>query len=450
MHEGRFMGTMRSRGGRGYSPRIAIFLSAVGALFSGSQNLSGQSIDRPARCEAIEGAVGVALMDSAGTKIIASATPAWTDSESIRIDSKPAIAIGVTHGDPAYEFGEVTAAVLMSDGRIVVADAQGAELKVYDSSGRHLRTVGRSGSGPGEYRRISALYRTHGDTLFVVDPQNQRITRLSPALETLSTTVLQSIPWVRPPSSYASQPLRGYVALQVKGMLDDGSLLATNARGGAQTPEVTNASRDTLVLRHVDPRLGTSDSLGQVVGKQWFQFFPGDGSFTFGHPPWGYVESLAVARNRYYYGTAETFEIEEHSPDGSLVRLIRVCEKPSVIDKRRLDDLIERYLRELPPEALRSQETALRGIPHPPTAPAYLRLLVDRAERLWVQRYTAPGMNELWRLLDREGRWLGTVQLPDGISPLDVAGDQLLARHTDELDVQTIRVFRISIPVRDK
>jgi hypothetical protein len=381
-------------------------------------------------------------MDSAGIRIIASATPAWTAPELRRIDTRPDIAIGVTSGDPAYEFGEITSAVLMSDGRIVVADAQAAELKVYDSTGRHLRTVGRSGSGPGEYRRISALYRTRGDTLLVADPQNRRITRLSPSLETLSTIMLQGIPWVRPPNSTGGQPLRGYVVLQVKGVFDNGSLLATSARGGAPTPEVTNVSRDTLGLRLVNPAAGTTDSVGSVVAGQWFQFFPGDGSFTFGQPPWGHVESLAVARDRYYYGTAERFEIEERSPDGRLVRLIRVCEQPNVIDARRINELIERYLGELPPEAVRSQEAALRGIPHPAVGPSYLRLLVDQADRLWVQHYTAPGTSEVWRVLDREGRWLGSVQLPDGISLLDAANDHIVGRHTDELDVETIRTFR--------
>jgi len=420
-------------------------LAIAAASCGSSQDLPAQDIDRPARCESLRGAVGVASMDSSGVKIIASATPAWSAAAHIRVAAAPAVAIGLHDGNPAYEFGTVTTAVLMSDGRIVVADAQAAELKVYDSSGRHLGTFGRSGSGPGEYRVISALYRTRGDTLLVVDPRNQRITRLLPSMETLGAITLEPIPWVHAPGTPGGQPLRGFVALQVKGVLDDGSLLATHTTRAVRTPDVTTVSRDTLQLRLLNPATGAVDSVGMVVSGQWFQFFPGDGSFTFGQPPWGYVESLAVARDRYYYGTGENFQIEERTPHGRLVRLIRVCDEPTAIDARRINQLIERYLTELRPELVRSQEVALKSIPHPVVAPSYLRLLADRVDRLWVQQYTAPGEKEVWRVLDREGRWLANVQLPDGSSLLDAGRDYILIRHTDALDVETVRMHRLNV-----
>ena len=58
----------------------------------------------------------------------------------------------------------------------VVEYVENWQILVFDAAGRHLRTVGRSGQGPGEYRRIDQL-AIHGDTLFVIDPGNRRITK---------------------------------------------------------------------------------------------------------------------------------------------------------------------------------------------------------------------------------------------------------------------------------
>lgn len=68
-----------------------------------------------------------------------------------------------------------------SRGRYYVAPmADLAVVGVYDSSGKFLRTVGRSGAGPGEYGFIMRAEVLKGDSLLVLDVANSRITLLSP------------------------------------------------------------------------------------------------------------------------------------------------------------------------------------------------------------------------------------------------------------------------------
>src|SRR5690606_22335661 len=133
----------------------------------------------------------------------------------------------------------------------------------------------------------------------------------------------------------------------------------------------------SLILRHVSADFARFDSLGLILGQQWFEYFPGDGSVVFGEPPFGYVESLAVASDRYYYGAGYTWEIEERRPDGTLLRRIRLCESADTIPPTELDAVIEARLAELSDEARVYEEPALRGIPRPEVAPAYLQLVVD-------------------------------------------------------------------------
>lgn len=72
------------------------------------------------------------------------------------------------------------------DGRVYVSDPQANGVHVFDASGRQVRTIGREGEGPGEFRRLGGL-QTLGDTLVVVDGGNGRLQLLSLHGEPLAT-----------------------------------------------------------------------------------------------------------------------------------------------------------------------------------------------------------------------------------------------------------------------
>lgn len=57
------------------------------------------------------------------------------------------------------------------------------EIFVYNRDGRFIRSVDRRGAGPGEFDRIDWLHASRGDSLYVFDRSNVRLTLLSPSLE---------------------------------------------------------------------------------------------------------------------------------------------------------------------------------------------------------------------------------------------------------------------------
>lgn len=56
------------------------------------------------------------------------------------------------------------------------------EVLLFDSTGRFLKTIGRSGAGPGEFRRAFPIRFGPGDTLSVFDLKNARKTVIGPHL----------------------------------------------------------------------------------------------------------------------------------------------------------------------------------------------------------------------------------------------------------------------------
>jgi hypothetical protein len=81
----------------------------------------------------------------------------------------PAVAIGVAEGDARYLLHEIASVLRLDNGNIAVLSAGSTDLRFYDPSGRHVRTVGGKGRGPGEFIAPARIYRTHPDSLLVFD-----------------------------------------------------------------------------------------------------------------------------------------------------------------------------------------------------------------------------------------------------------------------------------------
>ena len=67
-------------------------------------------------------------------------------------------------------------------GWLVTSLLDPTEIFVFDSTSRLVKRIGREGQGPGEYRFIRSVRVGPGDTVWVFDWDNQRITVLSPEL----------------------------------------------------------------------------------------------------------------------------------------------------------------------------------------------------------------------------------------------------------------------------
>jgi 6-bladed beta-propeller protein len=91
----------------------------------------------------------------------------------------------VTLSDPPDStfIGGTWAPALAQDsrGRFYLVHAVHDVIAVFDAAGTFLRTIGRSGEAPGEYRHISQIIAGPGDTLYVYDFVLRRETVLAPS-----------------------------------------------------------------------------------------------------------------------------------------------------------------------------------------------------------------------------------------------------------------------------
>src|SRR5688572_15096096 len=122
------------------------------------------------------------IRDSAGITVVE--TPLVDDADVPRwtIDTVPAQTIGVTAGDPSYEFSRIAGVRRLPNGMLLVLTGGGTfayEFRFFDSTGKHIVSHGRRGKGPGEYVSVDWFGAVGGDTVMAVDRGNARVSWLS-------------------------------------------------------------------------------------------------------------------------------------------------------------------------------------------------------------------------------------------------------------------------------
>ena len=89
--------------------------------------------------------------------------------------------VGAEESPAEQVFDEHITVALSRSGILFVAETRIGSIRVFDSSGRFVRQFGRRGEGPGEYLSITSMaVGPAGDSLYVFDHKNRRVSVLSP------------------------------------------------------------------------------------------------------------------------------------------------------------------------------------------------------------------------------------------------------------------------------
>ena len=90
------------------------------------------------------------------------------------LSTSPVVEIGIAEGDVNYELAGASGSLRLVDGRIVIANSGTSELRVFDSTGKFIQSIGRKGEGPGEFTGALHLARMSDGEFGVFDQGAQR------------------------------------------------------------------------------------------------------------------------------------------------------------------------------------------------------------------------------------------------------------------------------------
>lgn len=389
-------------------------------------------------------AAAFSVRDSAGTRIVENSRPlAGGSGEWARVDSEPSLEIGVVQGLAPYTFSWLGGAVEAPNGDIVIVDGETSEIRVFDPEGKHLRTFGGKGGGPGEFRGAPVIRLVPPDTVLAWDGDHHRLTWFTLAGE-----------FVRDRSLTGSAAMRASAlewGVNIWQLLPDGTAIGQSDTG-------YYAQRDGLMqepLRLVAVRVASGDVWATRNLPEQPKVYVGNTQArailypTIGPHNWAVrvaPPSLVVADDPEGRWVLSVYDL-----DGALTGSVRTA-VPRRAVTHKLADSARTLLRErargyLSGRSLMNAMTGVDRIPMPDSTPAISAVFVDDQDRLWVERWSGgwekAGM-DTYDVLDRSGRWLGWVAVRRGSTRLlSVGYGHLLFEWRGPLGVSHVRQYRV-------
>jgi hypothetical protein len=321
----------------------------------------------------------------------ADSTAAWPLLEEVRY--------GGEEGSPG-ELVDPQSFAADDAGRLYVVDSKPSVVKVFAPDGSFLRTMGREGSGPGEFR--VGFIATRGDRIALHDPQQGRTTAFDTSGTFIKSTVTFCCYW-------------GDIAIDTAQRIVIPAFISGRV---GESSTGTPYARYTLDLAPIDTfwvpntltqRLWTFTTRGPD-GKErasMSMLIPFTPRVQHGLHPWG-----GVVR-----GVSDAYRIVR-SPGGTDSTWVatRPWSGDPIPEERRVarvEEAVKSVAKSMGEE--RARQTA-RVEDVPATAPAFTRLAVDEDGNIWARQLLGSDSTQtVFDVLDARGAWLGTLRVPYGV-----------------------------------
>ena len=369
--------------------------------------------------------------------------------------------LGVVEGAAWEMFGHISDVAFDADGTLFILDDLAGHIVVIDSVGDFVRTISRSGEGPGELGQPIALVVFGDGRIGVNDLAKsslQLFSRDGDFLDAVPFSVAEGMPgspiYALPDHSLLSPELIGVSVSTMIGA-DEGRPItrfrldgtrevfhaawdypsATALESGAGAPDARIVTspveafglplslgvlRDgrTVLADSIGYRLKVLDSSGRVTDILERRLAPA--------PVTGAIRETERQRR-----------IEALRSGGGTVSVQQVGGRPG--------DVSPEGRRNAMREAIRRAEDRTRQMNFPDVIPVVASIAVDRSDRIWVQRTALTGAIGPTDILTADGRYLGTIP-SDGLRiPAAFGPDGLMAYvERDAFDVQRVRVIRLA------
>jgi hypothetical protein len=367
--------------------------------------------------------------------------------------------VTVAHGqrpdlELASDHFQEVADISVREGQVYVVDAMARALLVFDEGGVLVRTVGREGSGPLEFRRPGRLGWL-GDTLWVRDTGNQRFTLIHGESEVGTK-----------PLSYPIEPPHEHLPPVGWGewLLSDGGLLIAPL-----APWNVLAQGQVASLPHVHRHRDGTDRIlfERDVRQEIFGFRPrgvsvAEGMFAY-HPfaP-GDVITVSSDGSAVYVVNRSEYRVTRMTPGGRVLwsRRYPFERRPA---RHAIDQFVSFMVEFMGADAeeqgfsssvafRRAVEEGLNGPEYlPPVSAAH----AASDGSLWVRR-EAPGSTIYyasaaqafglvgWEVISADGQIVGRTRLPIRFEALHAEAEAIWGVLRDELGMVTVVKYRMN------
>ena len=295
-------------------------------------------------------------------------------------------------------FSQIRGIAVDEQERIYILDIKEGHIKVFNSLGNYVNTIGKKGQGPGEMQYPAFISITSQNEIVIEDPAVRRLTFYS-----LEGEYLRSI------------STAGGLVVNVK--VDSlGNVIGTMA--------VREEDNPRYELVKCDPELNKLFTIGASP-------LPKPGKYN----PFMPMMAWALEDNdRIVFGYPEEYEIKILDANGKTeMRILRNYD-PVAVTEEEIEEI----------KKARRASPDKRELDIPSHHPAYRWIIVDDVNNLWVRTWEKPPTGEgfYYDVFDTEGKYIAKVPLEQ--TPLVFKKGKLYAVEEDEEGFQVVKRYKVN------
>ena len=293
-----------------------------------------------------------------GVEVIAN--PKIPMNPPMRMVFQEDLTIGVKEGDENYMFGQRVYFNTDNEGNFYVTDWDRKRIQKYDPQGRYIRTIGRSGQGPGEFQNVWRPEFDSDGHLYVLDIAAQRLSffdkesgqflRQIKLPSDFHPTLVNRQGYFVGEKTIVEEGPKGTKFTTVYGLFDDQPQIVKEFLKTIWEPREGSGSGEAALV----------SSLANNLSDQAFKPIP---------------LYLLAQNDDIWVGYPETYEIRICGPDGKSKRIIRKDNDPRPVtskDKERfLEEQESEFFRFLPGPAQALKNKIIDAVRFPENKPAY-------------------------------------------------------------------------------
>jgi hypothetical protein len=345
--------------------------------------------------------------------------------------------------DPDVGFSRIGGIAVDDQGAVYVLESQDQQIRVYDEDGSRIRTFGRAGAGPGEFRNARLIGFRH-DTLAVGDAGLGRVTLFARTGEVLETLRVPPV-WLEPAPG---------VMLMVEPVRFRQEGFATTVSRMMMPPE---APRDSFLVPQV-----AVDRSGRITDTLRFDRWGLDdpririGSLDVRIPSGPPATPLHIDAEHDTYvverpialaGDQAAFTVTRVADSGDTIFQQQIRYRPLPFPAAFVDTLVARAVR----PHLHSQQAdsafidsaIRRALTLPPYQPPVTHGRLGADGVLWLRLHEDGTDRDQWLLIEPEGRIRGAVMHSRNVRIHWSSGEHAWAAVRDELDVPWLVRYQV-------